>query len=172
MAKIRVSKGAATKLARAVTDTLETGKKMRPKAPHAKPSPKPHPKPEAPDPKSPHPKHPDRNRDGTFRGGDAPNPGKIAEQRRLDEIESQLGQPVERRQVLSGVEGTKHGRYYDGLVLEPDGTYTGIEVKSGDAKLTKQQREFDSLVSPDNPAHATLDGKPIVITQVVLSDGA
>lgn len=87
-----------------------------------------------------------------------PDGGKVAEQRRLDLLERRYG-PIERRQVKSTVPGSTHGRFYDGLAKNPDGTYTAFEVKSGSARLTLQQREFDGLVSASNPARAVLDGK-------------
>lgn len=179
MAKMKAPKAGSSKIAKAVVDHLDVGKKIPAKARTPRPKPKtdvtppgshPKPKPNT-DPKAPHPKYPDRNADGTYRGGDAPNGGKVAEQRRLDELEKTLG-PIERRQVRSQVPGSDHGRFYDGLVRNPDGTYTAIEVKSGNARLTPQQRDFDRLVSSDNPARATLDGKEIMITRVHLSDGA
>ena len=179
MAKMKAPKSGSSKIAKAVVDRLEVGKKIPAKARTPRPKPKadatppaPHPKPKPnTDPKAPHPKYPDRNADGTYRGGDAPNGGKVAEQRRLDELEERFG-PIERRQVRSQVPGSDHGRFYDGLVRNPDGTYTAIEVKSGNARLTPQQREFDNLVSRENPAMAVLDGQEIVITRIYLSDGA
>ncbi|WP_221180637.1 hypothetical protein [Curtobacterium sp. PhB115] len=50
---------------------------------------------------------------------------------------------------------------------KPDGTYAGIEIKSGTASRTAAQRAFDTAVSPDNPAIATLNGKIIKITEVI-----
>ncbi len=58
------------------------------------------------------------------------------------------------------------GRYYDGLALKPDGTYEGIEVKSGTASRNAAQRTFDGKVSPSNPATARLGGTEIKITSV------
>lgn len=55
-------------------------------------------------------------------------------------------------------------RYYDGLVRNADGTYTGIEVKSGSASLSAGQRSFDSAVNGGTVAYATLDGQLIEIT--------
>ncbi|WP_297743380.1 hypothetical protein [uncultured Tessaracoccus sp.] len=179
MAKMKAPKAGSSKIAKAVVDRLEVGKKIPAKARTPRPKPKADATPPAPhptskpntDPKAPHPKYPDRNADGTYRGGDAPNGGKVAEQRRLDLLERRYGR-IERRQVKSTVPGSNHGRFYDGLAKNPDGTYTAIEVKSGNARLTPQQREFDTLVSRENPARAKLDGKEIVITKVILSDKA
>lgn len=38
-------------------------------------------------------------------------------------------------------------RYFDGLALKPDGTYEGIEVKSGKARKSRQQRDFDDAIN-------------------------
>jgi hypothetical protein len=57
-------------------------------------------------------------------------------------------------------------RYYDGLVKEADGTYLGLEVKSGNASVTKSQRRFDNQVLAGTPATATLNGQRITITVV------
>lgn len=64
-------------------------------------------------------------------------------------------------------------RYYDGLSLKPDGTWEGIEVKSGTAGRTAGQRAFDGQVdgdgvNPGTPATATLNGKQIRITSTYL----
>ncbi|MFT3798347.1 hypothetical protein [Microbacterium sp.] len=60
------------------------------------------------------------------------------------------------------------GRYYDGLIRNADGTYTGIEVKSGTATRNAAQRGFDDAVSVETPAIAMLDEKPIRIVRVIL----
>lgn len=68
---------------------------------------------------------------------------------------------------LAQVKGSSHGRYYDGLAQRDDGTWVGIEAKYGTSPYPKEQRAFDALVSPDNPATATLgDGRVIKITGV------
>ncbi|WP_137726534.1 hypothetical protein [Prescottella subtropica] len=103
---------------------------------------------------------------GHYADGNDGRSGKDAEKDALDQEEAERGITIERDQVLAKVEGTKYGRYYDGLMKNPDGTYTGYEVKSRTATKKAQQREFDGLVSPENPARATLNGKPIEITRV------
>jgi hypothetical protein len=55
-------------------------------------------------------------------------------------------------------------RYYDGLSMNADGTYQGVEVKSGSAGLSPGQRTFDGQVNGGVPATATLRGAPIQIT--------
>ena len=53
-----------------------------------------------------------------------------------------------------------------GLAEKPDGTYEGIEVKSGSAYCDARQREFDDAVNSGGPATANLNGRTIQITSV------
>jgi hypothetical protein len=69
-------------------------------------------------------------------------------------------------QVQAKLPDSPQGRFYDGLALKPDGTYEGIEVKSGTAARNAAQRGFDGKVSASNPATATLGGAEIKITSV------
>ena len=62
--------------------------------------------------------------------------------------------------------GPPGGRYYDGLAKLPDGTYEGIEVKSGAASLTPGQRAFDGQVSAANPAYVTITNEQGVVETV------
>lgn len=48
---------------------------------------------------------------------------------------------------------------------KPDGTWEGIEVKSG-RSADKAREAFDREVSYDHPAYATLNGERIKITSV------
>ncbi|MGB2719849.1 MAG: hypothetical protein WBC54_08865, partial [Rhodococcus sp. (in: high G+C Gram-positive bacteria)] len=107
-----------------------------------------------------------RDLGGHYADGNDGRSGKEAEQAALDREEAELGETIERRQVRSTVDGASIGRYYDGLAENPDGTYTAYEVKSGTARKAAGQRAFDDLVSPDNPATATLNGKTIKIVEV------
>lgn len=109
-----------------------------------------------------------RFHDGTYTRGDvAYYDAKKLEQEALDQVEIEFGVPVERKQVTVHVIGElQNGRRYDGLILKPDGTYTGVEIKTGDAVGPRTQRHFDSLVSYENPAIGTLNGKEIRITDV------
>jgi hypothetical protein len=84
----------------------------------------------------------------------------------FQDYEESTGRTVVRDQVLAGVSGSEKGRYYDGLAKKPDGKYEGIEVKSGTASKTKEQKEFDSAVSSKSPATAKLNGKEIKISSV------
>lgn len=92
--------------------------------------------------------------------------GKEAEKAALDSEEADRGITIERKQVRATVQGVGHGRFYDGLTENPDGTYTGYEVKSNTGSKNREQRDFDNLVSPDNPARATLNGRTIEIVGV------
>ena len=68
---------------------------------------------------------------------------------------------------LARIEGAPQGRYYDRLVQREDGTWVGLEVKSGGSSYSGTQREADNMVSPDNPAVVTLDdGRTIKVTEV------
>ena len=63
--------------------------------------------------------------------------------------------------------GCDHERLYDGLAQRHDDTWVGIEAKYGTSPYRKEQKAFDNLVSPDNPAITTLgDGRTIKITEV------
>jgi hypothetical protein len=70
----------------------------------------------------------------------------------------------QRKATVDG--GASGGRFYDGLARLPDGTYEAIEVKSGTASLEPGQREFDSLVSPTNPAYVTITNEQGVVETV------
>ena len=68
---------------------------------------------------------------------------------------------------LARIEGAPQGRYYDRLVQHEDGTWVGLEVKSGGSSYSGTQRAADNMVSPDNPAIVKLDdGRTIKVTEV------
>jgi hypothetical protein len=91
--------------------------------------------------------------------------GKSAEARGLARYESNAGRPVIKQQIA--VTNKQGGtRFYDGLSRKPDGTYEGVEVKSGNASLDAHQRTFDAGVESGNPATGMLNGKPITVTSV------
>ncbi|TDZ80277.1 hypothetical protein [Mycobacteroides salmoniphilum] len=128
----------------------------------ADPSPK-------PDPKGQNPNYSNRNNDGTYRDGNALD-GKDDEKAALDRREKATNVKSIRDQVRATVPGaeSKPGvdqwRYYDGL--EPTGRpdeYIGLEAKGSGGDRTAPQKAFDSLVSRDNPASATLNGRQIKI---------
>ncbi|MFZ7089158.1 hypothetical protein [Curtobacterium sp. RRHDQ10] len=116
--------------------------------------------------------HPGRNKDGTYRkdGNDeARTDAKAKEAQGVKEAADDAGLPYRTDQVTARVDGVPNGRVFDGLAEKPDGTYAGIEVKSGTASRTAPQRLFDDSVSYDHPATATLpDGTVIKITSVIL----
>ena len=58
--------------------------------------------------------------------------------------------------------GCDHGRFYDGLAQRDDGTWVGIEAKYGTSPYRREQKAFDDLVSPDNPARVRLDDGRII----------
>lgn len=79
-----------------------------------------------------------RATDGTFTKGNggSRNPDWYEkEQKGLDRVAKKKNVQVERQQVAASVEGASSRRYYDGLIKNQDGTYTGIEVKSGGGSL-------------------------------------
>lgn len=125
--------------------------------------------PPKPDPKAPHPDYPGRTNDGKFGQGNNGD-GKLEEKLALDKREGKTKIPIIRQKVRAVVpgalnpDGSEQWRYYDGL--EPTGNpneYLGIEGKRDGVKLTGPQSKFDQLVTPDNPARATLNGEPIRI---------
>jgi len=105
----------------------------------------------------------------------APRPGSRPwvdkEKQGLDEVEVSRGVSIERDRVRADVDGgNPNGRFYDGLIRNDDGTYTAIEVKSGGATRTADQRAFDELVNEGVPASARLHGEPIRIVAVILKE--
>lgn len=113
---------------------------------------------------------------GHFVGGDN-KPWVDKETIGLDAVARRDNVEVVRDQVAARIEGHRldgatreQVRYFDGLFKNADGTYTGIEVKSGNADRTPQQKIFDSLVA-ERPAVATLpDGTRITIVDVILEE--
>jgi RHS repeat-associated protein len=92
--------------------------------------------------------------------------GADAEEQGLQDYEDATGLSVERTQVRSS--SPVGIRYYDGLAQKPDGTYEGIEVKSGTAMLSKSQQIFDNYIKNGGTATAVLNGQTIAVTSVVL----
>lgn len=116
-------------------------------------------------------KHPGRSKDGTYRSEgneEAHADVKAKERQGVEEVAEDAGLPYRTDQVKARVDGAPNGRFFDGLMEKPDGTWAGIEVKSGGATRNAEQRSFDGLVSYDNPAYATIDGKLVKITSVIL----
>ncbi|MFJ7289688.1 hypothetical protein ACIQUC_15360 [Curtobacterium sp. NPDC098951] len=120
--------------------------------------------------KEPHDKHGGRSKDGKYRSQDNSKARVDAAEKEaqgIKQVEKRLGTEVDTTKVKARVDGVSNGRVYDGLAKKPDGTYVGIEIKSGAASRNAEQRAFDGAVSPSNPAIATLNGRIIKITEVI-----
>lgn len=102
--------------------------------------------------------------------GDGNRPWVDREQIGLDNVAEREGVDIIRDQVAARTSVTgDQVRYYDGLFPNSDGTYTGIEVKSGSADRNAAQRLFDGTVSVETPAKANLPNVgPISIVKVIL----
>jgi hypothetical protein len=92
--------------------------------------------------------------------------GADAEAQGLQDYTDLTGREAIPDHVQATLPDGAQGRYYDGLALKPDGTYEGVEVKSGTASRNLAQRTFDGKVSPSYPATARLGGQEIKITSV------
>lgn len=109
------------------------------------------------------------------RDPDAPIPDHaLKEQQGIKEVEADLESAVLRDKVKAHVEGeSQDGRLYDGLVQLPDGTYAGVEIKSGGAYSdywgsSGTQKHFDDLIRGGEHAYATLNGERIEISNVIV----
>lgn len=102
--------------------------------------------------------------------GDGNRPWVDRERIGLDNVADREGVDVIRDQVASRHPSTGDQiRYYDGLFENADGTWTGVEVKSGTASRNPEQRLFDGAVSVEAPAIANLPNVgQISIVQVIL----
>ncbi|WP_350350192.1 hypothetical protein ABS642_11675 [Microbacterium sp. A8/3-1] len=118
---------------------------------------------------APAPRNDGRDDRGRF-VGDGNRPWVDREQIGLDNVANREGVDVIRDQVASRHPSTGDQiRYYDGLFANADGTYTGIEVKSGSASRNPAQTLFDGAVSVETPAIANLPNVgQISIVQVIL----
>lgn len=122
-------------------------------------------------PYDPNPRYPGRNNLGQYGSGNTGSAdGAAAAERALQDYEQRYHTTLIRQQIrVSAIDpqtGQPIYRYYDALEPVPDhpGEYIGIEVKSGTASLSPNQRIFDAQVSPQNPATGTLNGQPVKIT--------
>lgn len=59
-------------------------------------------------------------------------------------------------------------KVYDGVAVSPNGNIIGLEVKSGNARLTKAQRSFDSRVSRTTPAIGIGKNSGLEITRTII----
>ncbi|WP_367180624.1 putative T7SS-secreted protein [uncultured Microbacterium sp.] len=115
-----------------------------------------------------------RDYEGKFAAGENPAPWVDKEKIGLEQYERREQSDVIRSKVKVDYEGSpQNGRSYDGLVKNDDGpnTYTGIEVKSGNAidgynRPGSTQRQFDEAVDGGTPARGKLDGEEILVTRV------
>ena len=108
-----------------------------------------------------------RTSDGKFaspKGGQ--KSGAWAEQDVWDTVKQKDGWGVVEGRVYTK-DSTGQIRVYDGLAVTPSGKYIGLEVKSGNAKKTKAQREFDNRIGKSNPAVGVGKSDGISITHVV-----
>jgi RHS repeat-associated protein len=96
--------------------------------------------------------------------------GADSEVKGLEKYTLDTGNAVDATKVRAViiVNGRAEIRYYDGLSLKPDGTYEGVEVKGGKAKLTAHQAMFDGRVNDGTVATAILYGQQIQITSTYL----
>ncbi len=109
-----------------------------------------------------------RDRYGHITGRNGGSYGKGREAEGIEQYEERFpGRWVSTEQRKATVDGgAPGGRFYDGLARKPDGTYEGVEVKSGGALPTKSQAEFDSKVSVTNPAYVTITNEQGVVETV------
>ncbi|WP_311257845.1 putative T7SS-secreted protein [Microbacterium sp. WCS2018Hpa-9] len=125
----------------------------------------------------PHPEHGGRDIKGHW-NGDGQRPWVDTEKTGLDRVAEETGADVISTKVRASIEGYHYKpgatsdqvRYYDGFFKNPDGTYTGIEVKGGTGTRDAAQRGFDSTVSPERPATVVYNGEKIQITKVLLRE--
>ncbi|MEE3851706.1 hypothetical protein VZC37_15290 [Gordonia sp. LSe1-13] len=140
---------------------------VRPPAPKQTPAPKPS-EPEQPKVDDRRDRGDGRDSKGRYANGNDGRSGKDEEKRILDNAEKRFGAGIIRDQRQATIEGGKQSRYYDGLIPNGDGTYSGIEVKSGGARKTPGQRDFDERVRSGTPATVKLpDGTTVKITNVI-----
>ena len=97
-----------------------------------------------------------RTPDGKFASptGDAPRSGAEAEQQVWDAIKEKKGKDgwtvIEGQVSVRNKDGQL--RKYDGAAVSPRGRVIGLEVKSGSARKTADQRNFESSLSRSNVA--------------------
>ena len=129
--------------------------------------------PTTPKPKKRHPKYSNRTVDGKYSrengGATAYEDSEQIGEDMFKAVQERRGEPVMdviRDKHMATVDGYDRRRCYDRVIQCHDGSYIGLEVKSGSASLNKHQRTFDALVSPDNPARIVHKGETISIIGV------
>ena len=108
-----------------------------------------------------------RTKDGKFaspRG--TQKAGEQAEKEVWDAIAQKEGWSVRTGRIYTK-DSTGQVRVYDGMAIDPKGRKIGIEVKSGSARKTRAQREFDKRVSKNNPAKGIGRSKGIKIDHTI-----
>lgn len=150
-----------------------TGHTARHTPPPAPDTPTPDIPPTTPKPKKRHPKYSNRTVDGKYaRENGGATAYEDSEQIGEDMFKAEQedrGKPVMdviRDKHMATVDGYDRRRCYDRVIQCHDGSYIGLEVKSGSASLNEHQRTFDALVSPANPARIVHKGKTINIIGV------
>ncbi len=113
---------------------------------------------------------------GHFAKGQEEKPWVDKERLGLDKYADEVGANVVRDKVRASFGGApQEARYYDGLVQNSDGTYTALEIKSGNAidrynSASSTQRQFDDAINAGTPAHARLNGDEITISKVLVRE--
>ncbi|EYT61617.1 putative T7SS-secreted protein [Microbacterium sp. UCD-TDU] len=114
-----------------------------------------------------------RDYEGKFAKGQSDKPWVDKEKVGLDKHADENHVEVIRSKAKVDYEGSpQNGRSYDGYVKNNDGpnTYTGIEVKSGNAidryGPNSTQWQFDEAVRNGTPAHGKLNDEDIIVTRV------
>lgn len=154
------------------TGTGHTAHHTPPPAPNT-PPPAPNTPPTTPKPKKRHPKYSNRTTDGKYAkengGATTYEDSEQIGEDMFKAVQERRGEPVMdviRDKHMATVDGYDRRRCYDRVIQCHDGSYIGLEVKSGSASLNKHQRTFDALVSPTNPARIVHKGKTISIIGV------
>ena len=154
------------------TGTGHTAHHTPPPAPST-PPPAPNTPPTTPKPKKRHPKYSNRTTDGKYAkengGATTYEDSEQIGEDMFKAVQERRGEPVRdviRDKHMATVDGYDRRRCYDRVIQCHDGSYIGLEVKSGSASLNKHQRTFDALVSPTNPARIVHKGKTISIIGV------
>ncbi|WP_131295727.1 hypothetical protein [Schaalia georgiae] len=154
------------------TGTGHTAHHTPPPAPDT-PTPTPDIPPTTPKPKKRHPKYSNRTTDGKYAkengGATTYEDSEQIGEDMFKAVQERRGEPVMdviRDKHMATVGGYDRRRCYDRVIQCHDGSYIGLEVKSGSASLNEHQRTFDALVSPANPARIVHKGETISIIGV------
>jgi len=110
-----------------------------------------------------------RSADGKFSSPEGSGlPGAVAEGQVWDAVSQKPGWQVTRGRIYV-TDSTGQIRVYDGMATSPNGRNVGLEIKSGDARKTAPQREFDNRLNSnrDNKAVGTGEHEGIVIDRSI-----